>query len=474
MSGVEIAGLVLGAIPVAIETLKICGHGLSAVRKGRMYENELERLTNKLENERVRFQDVCEKLLIDLVPPSRVECLITDPLGLAHEEPGLERKLQRRLWKSYNAFEAALRDVKAALDEAQDRIDSQKRSSRSDFRRALRRLFLDDLLSRVNEGVSTIEEMTNRGIELEPARKTRFQGRFLHIIRAVAGGVYHAIRESLNCQCKHDVCLQLEQQICNIIPADEDDDRVIEDLRFRLVVSYDRDNSVEKRSWRDIMVRTAERRRQRHSSPPPLRPDRKGKKLLRFAESLGFSSPATACPSVQTSSMNLREVAHELTTMSQSSSAPFERLDLCATIRQPHQGEQNCYGWIAESAIGPPTSYTVHPNLSKYRQCSDRVITSLNEMLGQNQRCILLSEQDRLQLAVVLSSSFLQLYGSPWVPAVMRSQDVYLVQSQEDPICDRFFVLQSFPHTGNNDKEPADLAFPRNQTLFYLAFFSSS
>ncbi|KAF5963167.1 hypothetical protein FBULB1_13593 [Fusarium bulbicola] len=107
--------------------------------------------------------------------------------------------------------------------------------------------------------------------------------------------------------------------------------------------------------------------------------------------------------------------------------------------------------------------------LSKYRAQCGRTITSLNEVLGQNRRHMILSEQDRLKLAAVISSNLLQLHGSPWMPKVIRSQDIYLIQSEDDPICDRFFVMQTLPNkTGPCIEENTELSSMRNQALFYL------
>ncbi|KAF4964125.1 hypothetical protein FSARC_7955 [Fusarium sarcochroum] len=186
MSGLEIARLVLGAFPVAVEALKMCRQGLEAFRRARKWENELERLVDRFENERVRLQDVCEKLLIDLVPHSRIERLIENPLGLFQDEPELEAKLRRRLWKGYATFEATLKDIKAAIDEAAEQIHVQIQD-KSGIRRALQRSFLEDQLSRINQGLSVIERLTERSIELEPARKSRLQGKLLSIVRTMVG-----------------------------------------------------------------------------------------------------------------------------------------------------------------------------------------------------------------------------------------------------------------------------------------------
>ncbi|KAJ4176730.1 hypothetical protein NW759_017507, partial [Fusarium solani] len=64
MSGFEIAGIVLGSIPLVISTLENYSAGLSTLQAMRKYRRELQSLIRDLETERIKLQNVCEKLLI--------------------------------------------------------------------------------------------------------------------------------------------------------------------------------------------------------------------------------------------------------------------------------------------------------------------------------------------------------------------------------------------------------------------------
>lgn len=91
MSGIELAGMVLGVIPVVFKTLTILSSGLSTFQRGRKYENGRERTIPKLENEQMRLLEVCDKLLLGLVPQSLMEKLMNDSRGLLQSEAALQR-----------------------------------------------------------------------------------------------------------------------------------------------------------------------------------------------------------------------------------------------------------------------------------------------------------------------------------------------------------------------------------------------
>ncbi|KAJ9424698.1 hypothetical protein QL093DRAFT_2632455 [Fusarium oxysporum] len=229
----KLQGLILGAIPVAIETLKIGSQGIAVLRRSRRYDYELERLSNKLENERVRLEDVCEKVLVDLVPHSRIEDLIQHPGRLFDDDPELKAKLRRRLWKGCDLFDQTLREINATMNEAINSISIQIRDE-SNVRRSLRHSFLDGLLSRINEGVSVLEQLMNRSIQLDSARKIRFQGKFLCYMRSIASELFAALQAGFCCPCEHHPGLQLEKRTSDIVPDDIKHDSLITGAEFRL------------------------------------------------------------------------------------------------------------------------------------------------------------------------------------------------------------------------------------------------
>ncbi|KAF5574884.1 hypothetical protein FPCIR_13419 [Fusarium pseudocircinatum] len=450
------------------------GQGLAIFRRGRRYENELRRLVNKFENERVRLEEVCERVLIDLVPHSQIEGLIQNPGRLLNDDPELQTKLRRRLWKSYDIFDRTLQEIKAASDEATERINVQVQD-RSNLRKSLRHSFLDDLLSRINEGVSVLEQIVDRSLQLEPARKIRFQGKFLCYIRGLAAELFTALQASFECPCHHYLGLQLEKRTLDAVPDDTMPGGLTGRAEFRLSLSYkgpgmsSTSSSSHNTKWSDVLVMPTCVPRPQTSAQLSRPKSEKGSKYPGLIRRSLFkrlsSSAAVDSPQPPDSPLELETVARE------ERITGTRTLNLCEAIRQPHSQAEDTYsGLIFSTSLTKRQAYDVYPiMLSTYRESCNKAMTSLNEVLDQNQRCMILSETDRLRLAVVIASDLLQLHGSPWMPAVIRSQDIYLIQGLDNPICERFFTLQTLPiASGSKDSEDVALTSMRNQPLFYL------
>ncbi|RSL66724.1 hypothetical protein CEP54_003556 [Fusarium duplospermum] len=120
MSGFEIAGIVLGTIPLVISALEKYGAGLSTLQRFRKYKRELQSLIRNLETERIKLENVCEKLLIGLVPYSRIEAFTNNSMGDLWREEEPLRKIQVRLGKSFKSFEATISHLKTTIDEMAD------------------------------------------------------------------------------------------------------------------------------------------------------------------------------------------------------------------------------------------------------------------------------------------------------------------------------------------------------------------
>jgi hypothetical protein len=117
MSGFEVVGVVLGSIPLVISTLEHYRDGLRTISRWRKFDRELQSLIRNLETERVKLQNVCEKLLVGLVPPSRIEAMVDNPFGDMWLEQQTQRKIQTRLWNSWEIFKETIKAIKVAIDE---------------------------------------------------------------------------------------------------------------------------------------------------------------------------------------------------------------------------------------------------------------------------------------------------------------------------------------------------------------------
>ncbi|KAI0803735.1 hypothetical protein GGR55DRAFT_385661 [Xylaria sp. FL0064] len=484
MSGFEIAGIVLGAVPLLISALEHYGDALSTLNKWRKYERELRSLVRNLDTERVKLQNVCEKLLVGIVPESQIEAMIKDPMGGLWKEEKIQARVQSRLWESYGSFEDTISDIKRATDEMNQRIERQSGRKASTLKRtifSLNRAQYDDLILVIREGVANLENLTDRNIELEPARRVRCQGKLFKVLRTMSKGLYHALKSSLDCACTHDISLKLEKR--SQITLSDDCDMVIGDLTFRIAFSSQSasgaiDELSQGKEWEEMLAkRKTDKKPQQHKTESiPVQP-RKGKpkKSVSFAGSLGTTSSTITMTELQPVSQSA-DIRASIQTLSIGvASIGLYDLDvitsLCEKIRRAQKQVQvTTYGMVVDHSPQGTATYTLHPipapNHENTRCWS---VVSLRQILEQKDTSIYLSYQDRLHLAVIISSSILQLHGSPWLSRTISSGDIFFIQNKDFPIYDQPFVMKSLPvDSSGSGNEYSGAPFPRNPALVAL------
>ncbi|KAI5803589.1 hypothetical protein DFH27DRAFT_53025 [Peziza echinospora] len=97
VTGVETAGLVLGAFPVAIECIRVYMKGASRIKKMIQYKVILEVFLQDLETEKCIFQDLCEDLLEPYCEADEIKELIKDPGGTSWSAEAIKDILQHHL-----------------------------------------------------------------------------------------------------------------------------------------------------------------------------------------------------------------------------------------------------------------------------------------------------------------------------------------------------------------------------------------
>jgi hypothetical protein len=117
MSGFEIAGVFLGAVPIIVEALKCYQQSADAFQRWRRYGRDVKILIRNLETERVKMENVCEKLLLGLVPSRQMEEMIGNPFGPSWKDPELWGQIRLRLWNAGKIFEETVQDMKEAIEE---------------------------------------------------------------------------------------------------------------------------------------------------------------------------------------------------------------------------------------------------------------------------------------------------------------------------------------------------------------------
>lgn len=118
MSGFEIAGVVLGAIPLLIEGLKAYGNGVKAIQNALHHEIVVQDLLTSLDTGLTIYRSSCEELLNSLIlADNEMYELLSDPYGDKWKDEGLCESIRDRLGETaFNSYTAAVAKLEKRVD----------------------------------------------------------------------------------------------------------------------------------------------------------------------------------------------------------------------------------------------------------------------------------------------------------------------------------------------------------------------
>lgn len=113
----EVAGLVLGVIPLVIKALHTYRAILSSMKSA---QRDLGDMILTLTTEEQILQNTCQILLKDIVPHSQLAAVTADPFGPAWKS--YDNEIKTRLHQSSAVFQRIVTDMKEAVDELQQKL----------------------------------------------------------------------------------------------------------------------------------------------------------------------------------------------------------------------------------------------------------------------------------------------------------------------------------------------------------------
>jgi hypothetical protein len=181
MSGVEAAGLVLGAVPILISSLeRLRRLGAKSSRTQRDYQ----RLRHELDLNLVLFRRTLEVLFADSLQSNELNDLLSNPTSPQWQSPNVEAALRRALGTAYPDF----LDLTVQIFETVSSIESifRKITDGPKSMTAVKTVFLADRLSNqlealqaLNSGIKILAESVNlrqlQAIENLGASLVKFQ-----------------------------------------------------------------------------------------------------------------------------------------------------------------------------------------------------------------------------------------------------------------------------------------------------------
>ena len=117
MSGIEIAGLVLGAFPLLLAALDKYREGAEVLTDWWRIQRAYKRCKQDLEYHRILFEGNIERFLLPLVvDEDELKHLMADPAGKDWEDKTMEERLKERLPKSYYVFLDVISDINGLME----------------------------------------------------------------------------------------------------------------------------------------------------------------------------------------------------------------------------------------------------------------------------------------------------------------------------------------------------------------------
>ncbi|KAJ0419352.1 hypothetical protein BJY00DRAFT_286330 [Aspergillus carlsbadensis] len=463
MSGVEIAGLVLGILPLVVNQLDNYARGLETIRTLRRYRWELEGYSSTLSAQYAIFLNTLEIFLQDVVDDHDERSdLISDPKGPGWKNAHFQKALVDKLGRDYVPFTGTLIALCRLLEELSEKLNrptsdyskagSLKSLGAIKFRKILSKAVYEDILTKIDKANQILKTISEQSDRLHSIRRTA--PRLRKGLKRHRDGRRHAkaLHEILvqgqgwKCPCKddHTVCFRLD---ANTIRRSQTADPSRE-TRFLMMLSTASkpQQSHQQAQWYEVELQaelTEETVPVTLMGASTASPVALGKRKVQFAA----PGSTTICV----------ESVHEAPTR------PGAIGDLCSTLGDAKMRDpsltQGGIGYVLNQTTDARYSLRLLRTIAR-----DFNLRSLFEILSSRSskgappstsRPTELSRRDRLYLAAVLACSILQLHGS-WLKPEWGTKDVLFAQDPQDESTFLNHPYLVWPVTGVNHEHATD------------------
>ncbi|KAF2866629.1 hypothetical protein BDV95DRAFT_631755 [Massariosphaeria phaeospora] len=432
MSGIEVAGLVLGAVPLIIAALEAYNEGLDPIKSFVRWERELPQFIRKLRNQHVHYAQTIRILLETITTEFELAEMLSEPSGQLWKDKDMLLKLEDKLQESYQAYRSTIADIERITKRIADKLDLEraveltrndleaiivanppKANDKFEFRKRVRfgmnKKTIKALLEELDDCNKQLERFTDKSEKIETFRKVTkpsFATR-LQRIQSYARNLHESLLLSWSCSCRsyHKTSLQLEPR-GNIYATKTKKAGQSAQTCFRVSFTSSGDST---HPWHLQIAEIHIKEEDDQKCSTPLKPEKKP----RMAKSVSFgNTPPPPYSVLQNPAAALPPVLQEVK-------------DMCASIQQLHKSSP-CIGFSLDSRSKLRGVYPITPTIeSKVASCE---LVTLEELLDSppevNGKPAKLSKKERYALALTLASSALQLNGTPWFPDRWGAKDI--------------------------------------------------
>ncbi|PTB69395.1 hypothetical protein BBK36DRAFT_1165668 [Trichoderma citrinoviride] len=428
MSGFEIAGIVLGAFPIAISALEKYRDIADRLDLFYKIREQYQDWNTDLKFHNLAFTRNLEQLLLPLVADdAKIEELLREPGGDSWKEEPVAKLFEERLQGSYGLYmqyiermERVMREINTvlAIDSkwTQKLLDGSVSSSQSTFKElfskeglaiqvykfklcnsdAVRKRLFDEV-NECNNKLEKLLRFSDEEVRLADIRETKkrpdkIDTTLCHFWER-AKSVFHAMANAWACQCQqHGAKLLLRH-------------RTTKDTHFDILLTG-------------------------------FAPSSRGFRAIRIGDNGDVPVQQVRICLGRTPHINDREI-----------------LSLCTLFESP---EASCYGYL----INNEHRHYVY-GISQESAKAMPSVTLDHILRGETN--LLFTRLQRYTLSLVIASTYLQLLGSPWLPASPNRANIVFTTTDEDVAS----VKLDEPHLSQAFRpSPKHQTFPNSRGLY--------
>lgn len=289
------------------------------------------------------------------------------------------------------------------------------------------------LLAAIDRDIDKLSKLASGSTQLEPVKVERinkFQSEYWQNIRDQAERLFDSLSSRfLPCARTHPHQANLRLEIRKDRAAEGDA------TKFTFLLTFEKHShlvSAPPWDWRDVEIRSYQLAETASAVTTPT--DQAPRKIAHFVPSITVSSssrPPIACSPISELAANIDSLCRALVTTPQR--------DCCLGVLEDKAWQHHVY-----SVIGPASK----------AQISEAV--SLNDIIYGARG---IAPRQKCMLALILASSVLQLYDTPWLPRAWKMENIFFLKNHGGhPIPSQFYVSQTF-------KSPQDAATDKGRGL---------
>ncbi|KAF5622006.1 hypothetical protein F52700_10881 [Fusarium sp. NRRL 52700] len=441
MSGFEIAGIILGAIPLLISAIEHYSDSLDRATAFFKWKDGLNSALREFWYQHSSFELTLRNILKDVASPTEIEEMIGDPHHELWKSQDLAQALQDMLKFAYRPYISTIEDMHAcmkrlayhldidrdagtaddleAIMKANKKLPSSGGLARFEFKRAVKltmkrkevRILLDDMKAcnnRLDEFIQKSEAPSNSSMTGTTVEKLGLSSS-LQQIQSYATMLHQTLGKAWSCSvhASHEIRLLLEDRV--VRQSEPRSLKKVKPSSKPPCFTITHKSSMSSALWKSAKIEIID----------------SDQEVVQEGKAIRFKETRTRRCLQGQQGMNIRSV-HGLTVVG----------DLCTVFR--------CYNGFGFGLDDQGVLYETHQAEIKPVCCAENLISLQELLLAQSgTKCFTpLTEEQRYRLSIILTSSFLQLHSTPWLNKHWNQHTVFFSSASID---DQLVVDLSHP-----------------------------